>query len=197
MYIVCICGVSAQNLAQPLIFTHKCEVVLVPKPDQTWTIEVADHMNLFVTVYEGTGRCWGLFARNFCQVLYVLDINPPSFNSLSWSRLQWQQAKQTSPDVFLPCHVLQLFLGDPEVRPDGIWNPSDVFWVCPGVSSKLNVSRMRPQRGILITSSGSFQHKQASFLLWAPSGYLSSSALTQGEPWCPAKEIQYIDTQQI
>lgn len=184
---------------KPLMFTRKCEVVFVPKPNKTLTIEIADHMNLFVTVYEGTGRqCWGLFARKFCQVLYVLYINSHSVNSghnLSWSRLRWQQAKQTSPDVFLPCHVLQLLLGGPEVRPDGICNLSNVFWVCPGVSSKLNVSRICPQGGILITSSGSFEHKQAVFLLWASTGYLSSTALQQGEPRRPAKKIQYIDMQ--
>lgn len=35
-------------------------------------------------------------------------------------------------------HVLQLFLGDPEVlpEPDGIHNPYGVFWVQPSVSSR-------------------------------------------------------------
>lgn len=41
----------------------------------------------------------------------------PIYHHFAWSGSQWQQAKQSSPDIPLSSYVLLLFLGDPEIFP--------------------------------------------------------------------------------
>jgi len=75
------------------------------------------------------------------------SIHPSILICLSGAGSWWQPAKQGPPGFLLPSHTLVPPGGSRGVpRPDEIYNPSSGFWVCPGVSSQLDVPG-KPLRG--------------------------------------------------
>lgn len=95
-------------------------------------------------------------------------------------------SKPGSPYILLPSHVLQLFLRVPEKvsRPDGICNPSRVFWACYVVFA-WNTSRDSSKSNARTTTTYSFQYNNS--IQWVLTECLSSLPFL-AEPIQPAKE---------
>ncbi len=121
------------------------------------------------------------------------DDHPSIFCSLSGSRLEWLQAKHGSPDMPLPSNIFELLLGDPEVIQSQmryIISP-----VCSGSTpgsptsctcietSVWKVPRRHPDQ--MPEPPGSFPHKRAAALLWAP------YPISKGELMHPVAESHF------
>lgn len=91
----------------------------------------------------GSRVCAHMKVETWIHNLLVRFLKPykrivhPSIHPLSTIYIRsdtwWPQAKRGRPDVLLPSHMLLLILGDREAYPGQMaYNPSSMFWVCPG-----------------------------------------------------------------